>query len=324
MTQKTATSIAHPNIAFIKYWGNADPRLRLPSNASISMNLDGLETITMIKSNNDRNAHMLTINGVRQDMQKVNRISAFLEKAGEIYGFQGFLRVESRNNFPIGAGIASSASAFAALAIALNEFFELGLIESEISALARLGSGSACRSIPAGFTEWSKGSSHQQSFASSIAQKDHWNLHDCIFVVTSEEKTVSSTEGHLRADTSPYQSTRVHDAPRRLDICRNAILNKDFEKLAAIIEQDSDMMYAVMMTSNPPINYWQPTSLLIMNAVRELRKKGVACAYTMDAGPNVHVICTSSSLPVVKNTFQEFPGIQKIFISKPGKAARLV
>jgi diphosphomevalonate decarboxylase len=324
MAQNKSTSIAHPNIAFIKYWGNADHRLRLPSNASISMNLDGLETKTTIGYSNNKNAHSLTINGLQQEPQKIDRLSSYLEMARKLYGFQGFLSVESQNNFPMGAGIASSASAFAALAIVLDDFFALGLDQHQISALARLGSGSACRSIPPGFTEWRKGTSHQQSFAISIAQEDHWDLHDCILVVTAKEKTISSTDGHQRADTSPFQSTRILDAPRRLEICHSAILEKDFEKLAAIIELDSDMMHAVMMTSDPPIHYWQSASLSIMKAVRELRQKGFACAYTLDAGPNVHVICTASSLPAIKDAFRGFPGVEKMLTARTGKGARLI
>jgi diphosphomevalonate decarboxylase len=324
MAQKKSTAIAHPNIAFIKYWGNADPNLRLPSNASISMNLDGLETITTIEYADNQIKHSLTINGLLQEPQKVNRLSAFLEMARKLYGFQGFLRIESQNNFPMGAGIASSASAFAALALALNDFFQLNLNQHQISALARLGSGSACRSIPAGFTEWKKGTSHQQSFATSIALEDHWDLHDCIIVVTAEEKAISSTDGHQRAATSPFQSARILDAQRRLEICRSAILKQDFERLAAIIELDSDMMHAVMMTSDPPINYWQPTSLSIMREVRDLRKKGVACAYTLDAGPNVHVICTAASVPAIEKSFRDYPGVEKILVAKTGKGARVI
>jgi len=324
MSQKISSALAHPNIAFIKYWGNANPSLRLPSNGSISMNLEGLETVTSLSSSTQQNTHTLIINDVVQESVKSSRIAEYLEKIRTLYPFEGFLTIRSRNNFPISAGIASSASAFAALALALNDFLALGLSEPEISALARLGSGSASRSIPGGYVQWEPGNDHQLSFAASIASPTHWQLFDVILAVTLDEKKISSTRGHQHADTSPYQSVRVHDTPRRLNICRQAIIDKDFEKLAWIIEQDSDMMHAVMLTSDPPIVYWQPASLSIMQTVRELRKNGVACAYTLDAGPNVHIICPPSSKDAVLDFFSEYPGIQEIYIAKTGGAAHII
>jgi diphosphomevalonate decarboxylase len=318
------TAIAHPNIAFIKYWGNANPGLRLPATGSISMNLEGLETMTTIAENRASDSHRLVINGEEQNASAWHRLNHFLEIAGKMVGFSGFLSVESTNNFPMGTGIASSASAFASLAVALNHYYELKLSQQQISSLARLGSGSACRSIPPGFSEWKKGTAHEDSFAESIAPATHWDLYDCILVVSREEKKIGSTEGHLLADTSPLQSTRVHDTPRRLEICRQAILNKDFEKLASIIELDSDMMHAVMLTSNPPLAYWQPASVAIMREVRSVRARGVACAYSMDAGPNVHVICQASHKEAVQQAFEGFPGVQRVFVAKTGQQARII
>jgi len=324
MSQKRTTVKAHPNIAFIKYWGNAIPDLRLPSNGSISMNLHGLDTVTSLTENKKGAFHSLEINGEKQDSIKTKRISAFIEKARELYGFSGYLDVRSQNNFPMGAGIASSASAFAALATALNDFYALDLSEKEISALARLGSGSACRSIPDGFTMWKTGTTHEGSYATSIVPVNHWELYDYILIVNKDEKKISSTEGHHLSATSPFQSVRIHDAKRRLEICKSAILDKDFEKLSDIIELDSDMMHAVMMTSNPPITYWQPDSIAIMKKVRALRKRGIACAYTMDAGPNVHVICTASDLNKVKENFKQFKGIDQALLAKTGFGARVI
>jgi len=324
MPKNFTTAKAHPNIAFIKYWGNADQNLRLPANASISMNLSELETVTKIAFLPDQSSHLLKINGILQDTEHTSRVATYLESVRNLYEFQSSLAIESHNNFPMGAGIASSASAFAALAVALNDLLELNLPQSGISALARLGSGSACRSIPAGFTVWEKGRTHLDSFAATFAPPDHWELRDIILIVAAEEKAVGSTQGHALADTSPYQSVRVHDAKRRLEICRRAILNKDFNKLAWIIEQDSDMMHAVMMTSRPPINYWQPASIAIMQKVRDLRKNGIACAYTLDAGPNVHVITLATDQTKVINAFKGFPGLQDMYISNIGAGAQVI
>jgi len=322
MILRSSTAISHPNIAFIKYWGNADPELRLPSNGSISMNLEGLDTITSISKNtDDKSKHNLIINGKTQE---TSRVSTFLDKAGAMYGFHDTLVIESTNNFPMGAGIASSASAYSALAVALQKFYQLNLSSMELSTLARLGSGSACRSIPSGYVEWFQGNNHQTSYSISIASHDHWELFDCILVVNTGKKKIGSTEGHLRADTSPYQSVRVHDTDRRLEICRRAIINQDFEKFAWIIELDSDMMHAVMMTSNPPITYWQPASLAILQEVRKLRRSGIECAYTMDAGPNVHVICTKDHVKNILDHFEQFPGIHQLLLAKVGMGARSI
>ena len=166
--------------------------------------------------------------------------------------------VVSQNNFPTGAGIASSAAAFAALSLASSRALGLELAEKDLSRLARLGSGSACRSVPAGFVEWNAGTGDGNSYAFSVAPPQHWDLVDCITVVASGHKSVGSTEGHALAGSSPLQAARVADAPRRLDLARRALLERDFPALAEIVEQDSSMMHAVMMTSSPPLYYWEP------------------------------------------------------------------
>ena len=324
MENSHITAQAHPNIAFIKYWGNANSRLRLPSNSSLSMNLGSLVTTTTVSANTKTQYDVLSINGIQQTGEAVNRLQAYLNFVRQMYACSEFINVKSSNNFPMAVGIASSASAYAALAKALDHFFKLDLEEKEISALARLGSGSACRSIPGGFCEWEKGRSHASSYAVTIASENHWDLYDCILVISQDPKKVSSTQGHSLADSSPLQSVRVHDTLRRLAICRDAVLKRDFEKLAYIIELDSNMMHAVMMTSDPPIMYWQPTSIAIMHTVKALRQKGTACAYTMDAGANVHVICTVTDLPVVKSSFESFPRIENIFVSKVGGSAKVL
>ena len=185
-------------------------------------------------------------------------------------GFSRFAAVESKNNFPIGAGIASSASAFAALSLAASTAAGLMLSERELSRLARSGSGSACRSIPGGFVEWQAGSRDEDSYAFTIAPPEHWELVDCIVIVSQAHKAVGSTAGHALALTSPIQPARVADAPRRLEICRQAILERDFQAFAEIIELDSNLMHAIMITSTPPLLYWQPATLAVMRLVQEL------------------------------------------------------
>jgi len=320
----SVTAKAHPNIAFIKYWGNQDESLRLPSNGSISMNLAGLTTTTTAAINLKINSDRLELNGSTQTGPALRRIQQYLDLIRKIYKRDGFLEIKSVNDFPMSAGVASSASAFAALSTAVAHLYGLHLQENELSTIARLGSGSACRSIPPGFCEWKTGSNHAESFATTIAPEHHWHLWDCIAVVESKPKEVSSTRGHSKADSSPLQQARIKNTPHRLDICRNAIIRKDFGALAEIIELDSNIMHAVMMTSKPPIIYWQPTSLLIMQEVKKMRQKGVAAAYTLDAGSNVHVICTEQSHKKVEDILQGIPGVVEILKSPPGSGASLI
>jgi diphosphomevalonate decarboxylase len=172
--------------------------------------------------------------------------------------------------------------------------------------------------------EWQKGESDGDSYGFSIAPSDHWALVDLVAVVQSERKAVGSSEGHALAGTSPFQEARLADAARRLDICRTAILNRDFEALAMIIELDSNLMHAVMMTSNPPIFYWQPVSLTLMRLVPQWRNSGLPVCYTVDAGPNVHVICLAEAASQIRSRLSAVPGISQVLQAPPGGPARLI
>ncbi|MEI8133397.1 MAG: hypothetical protein WCG34_13270, partial [Leptolinea sp.] len=164
----------------------------------------------------------------------------------------------------------------------------------------------------------------EDSFAVSISPIESWNLVDVIAVDEVGEKKVGSTEGHNLAYTSPLQNARVEDAPRRLNLCREAVLKQDFSSLASIMELDSDMMHAVMMTSNPALFYWEPASLNIIKEVPVWRKTGIPCAYTLDAGPNVHILCPAEFADKVKNKISGLDGIAKIITAAVGGPARLV
>lgn len=324
MSTHTATALAHPNIAFIKYWGNRDQALRLPANGSISMNLDGLFTRTTVSFQPSLPLDELIINGREVTGKGLERVSKLLDEVRQWAGISSRAEVISENNFPSGAGIASSAAAFAALALAASRAAGLERSERELSILARHGSGSACRSVPAGFVEWIAGESDETSYAFSIAPPEHWDLIDCVAIVSTEHKPTGSTEGHALANTSPLQEARLADAPRRLDLCRQAILQRDFEALAQIVELDSNMMHAVMMTSQPPLFYWQATTLTIMEAVRRWRKEGLPVFYTIDAGPNVHVLTLSAFAEEVEKRLLSLPGVLQILRAGPGPGARIV
>jgi len=322
--KQIATTLSNPNIALIKYWGNRDERLRIPSNGSISINLAGLETRTSVCFDPTLQQDTLTLNGASAGKTARERVSAFLNQVRIMSEVRSFAAVVSENNFPTGAGIASSASAFAALALAAAHAAGLQLSEQELSRLARRGSGSACRSIPGGFVEWFAGDNDETSFAESFAPAGHWALGDCIAIISHAHKSTGSTEGHATASTSLLQDTRIATTPTRLETCRRAILNRDFNSLAEVAELDSNLMHAVMITSQPPLLYWQPATLGIMQAVQKWRSGGLPCFYTIDAGPNVHVICLEDEIEQVTARLQRLPGVLQVRTATVGGPARLI
>ena len=321
----TKTAYAHPNIAFIKYWGNRDDALRLPVNGSVSMNLAALRTKTSVTFRDDlKDGDVLTVNGQEVTGASLNRAAKFMDEVRRLSGEERFAEIVSENNFPMGAGIASSASAFAALALAGSAAAGLDLSERDCSRLARMGSGSACRSVPGGFCEWLYGSGDADSVSVSIAPAEHWDLTDLIAVISGEHKKVGSSAGHGMAATSPYQSARVADAPARIEKCRAAILNKDFAALAEVSERDCLLMHAVMMTSTPPLLYWEPASIALVKGVKAWREEGIPCFCTLDAGPNVHILCPSEAADEIRSRVERVPGVKDIRSSGPGGKAALL
>ena len=319
-----ATALAHPNIAFIKYWGNRNDQLRLPLTGSLSMALDGLETVTSVIFDPDLTADRFILNGMEQSGAALNRVVSFLDHVRRLAVLNRFAQVESTSNYPSGAGIASSAAAFAALALAASRAAGLELNDAELSRLARLGSGSACRSVPGGFAEWLPGNGDADSYAVQIAPPEHWDLVDLIAVVDRGEKAVSSSAGHKLAATSPLQALRIAGVPERLEQCRTAILERDFERLAQVVELDSEWMHAVMRTSTPPLYYWTPATEVIIWNVRAWRAQGHAVCATVDAGPNVHVIALAEEVAWAEAQLRALPGVLEVLKAKPGGGAKLI
>jgi len=323
MTPLKATAIAHPNIAFIKYWGDVDPSQHLPANGSISMNLDALSTMTTVAFVDDLPDDQVILNGTPPDVVTRQRVGAHLDHLREWAGTDHRAQVFSRNSFPAGTGLASSASAFAALTLAAAAALDLALPKSHLSAMARLGSGSASRSIPAGFVEWAAGESHETSCAFSIAPPDHWTLCDCIAVTCTTHKVVGSTEGKARATTSPIYRARVESARAALDPCRAAIHARDLAALGALMETDAVLMHAVTMTSHPPVYYWMPTTLAVLQSALAWRAEGLPVYFTLDAGPNVHCLCEETNAAPVAERLRAIPGVKTVIVARPGPGAHL-
>lgn len=319
-----ATAQANSNIAFIKYWGNQDETLRLPQNPSFSMNLEGVYTRTSVAWDTTLDADLLILNGKDQTGEALHRVSQHLDVLRSRLGVEGYASVESENNFPMGAGIASSASSFAALTIAAVAAAGKMLSERELTTLARLGSGSASRSVPTGFVVWHKGNSHETSFAESIAAPDYWELVDLIAIVSEEHKAVGSKRGHTSANTSDLQAARVSGARDRLTLCQQALLDRDFALFAEVVEHDSNLMHAVMMTSRPPLFYWLPATLTVMERVRQWRGDGLSVCYTLDAGPNVHCLTLAHDIQQVQEGLRSLPGVKDVREAKAGGGATLI
>ncbi len=322
--QPEFTAIAHPNIAFIKYWGNRDDALRLPLNGSISMNLSGMESRTTVQFDEALEQDSFELNGEAQLGPGLQRVCDFLDQVRRLADINQFAQASSSNNFPTGAGIASSASAFAALALAASKAAGLDLSQKELSRLARMGSGSACRSVPDGFVEWLPGEDDASSFAVSIAPKDHWDLVDAVAVISQGHKSIGSSAGHKLAHTSPLNAQRMMDAPERLKACRETLLGRDFARFAEVVELDSNYMHAVMRTSDPPLVYWEPATEVLLWQVWQWRKAGHAVCATVDAGPNVHVLALKSELEWLQKALLVLPGVKNVLVGEPADGARLI
>ncbi|GIV95609.1 MAG: diphosphomevalonate decarboxylase [Herpetosiphonaceae bacterium] len=330
MAAGQATAIAPANIAFIKYWGVLDSELTLPTNGSISMCLDRCTTETHVRFEEglDRDEVLLDLyEGVERPAEgrAYERVVAHLDRLRAMAGVNLRARVRSRNSFPADAGIASSAAAFSALTVAGAAALGLNLSEQQLSVLARLsGSGSACRSIPDGFVEWINDGTSTGSYARSIAPPEHWQLCDIVAVVDVGAKQIASEAGHKLAFTSPYFPVRLQEIPERIERARRAILERDLATLGEVMEADAISMHTVAMTTRPPAFYWSAGTMAIIQAVRRWRDEGLACYFTIDAGPNVHVLCPVESAAEIEARLCLLPEVQFTIVNLAGPGARVV
>jgi diphosphomevalonate decarboxylase len=324
MTVSKATAVACANIAFIKYWGKRDAELNLPANSSLSMNLDRLTTVTTVEFSPDYDDDVVILDGREERGESRRRIVTHLDRVRAMAGLRARARVISRNSFPVGAGLASSASGFAALSLAASRAAGLELSQRELSILARFGSGSACRSVPGGFSEWTAGTSSEESFARQIVPPEHWDLRDVIAIVSRAHKRVGSTDGHARAPTSHLYQARLASVSNRLGQAKAALQEKDLATLGRIMEEDAVSMHAVMMTSHPPIYYWLPSSVQLIHEVQHWRAEGLEVYFTFDAGPNVHLICQATDQAEVERQLENMEEVLEVIVSGPGSGARVI
>ncbi|WP_293368353.1 diphosphomevalonate decarboxylase [Nevskia sp.] len=321
-----AAAQAHPNIALIKYWGKRDLPLNLPVVGSLSITLDTLWTRTSVRFGNDLLTDRLSLNG-REDAKQLRKVSACLDLLRARAGTEARAEVVSHNNFPTGAGLASSASGFAALVVAADAALGLGLPQGTLSEFARRGSGSASRSIFGGYVEWALGErpDGEDSVARPILDAQAWPLRVAVAITSTAEKAIGSTEGMNRtADTSPYQRAWIDTQEADLAEARAAIVARDFERLADISEFSCLKMHALAMAAKPGLLYWNAATMAAMHAVRALRASGVPVFFTIDAGPQVKAICLPSAAVQVAAALREVPGVLKVLETGLGGPAKLI
>lgn len=313
--KKSGKARAHTNIALIKYWGKADEALIIPMNNSLSVTLDRFYTETRVTFDETLKEDQLILNGEAVNAKESAKIQRYMEMIRKEAGISEHALIESENFVPTAAGLASSASAYAALAGACNEALQLGLSDKDLSRLARRGSGSASRSIYGGFAEWEKGHDDESSFAHRV-EADGWeNELAMIFVViNNKSKKVSSRSGmSLTRDTSRFYQYWLDNVEPDLKETKEAIAQKDFKRMGEVIEANGLRMHATNLGAQPPFTYLVPESYDAMRIVHECREAGLPCYFTMDAGPNVKVLIEKKNQQAIVDKFlQEFDQSQII------------
>lgn len=325
------TVTAPANIAFVKYWGRRDPARAIPANPSVSMTLSRCRTVTTVTfvpgdEAPDRIA-VVDADGIAMEATGGfrERALAQIDRLRAMAGSRGTMRVATRNTFPTGAGIASSASGFAALTVAGARALGLDLDASGLSRLAReSGSGSAARSLFGGYVEWPAPGMGPEAGAAPIAAPDWWDLRDVIAVVDRSEKDIPSVEGHRRAASSPHWSARQSLLPARTARVRDAIGARDIDALGPLLEEEAVELHIIAMSSIPPIFYWKPGTLRVLDEVRGLRGRGRRAWATMDAGANVHVICEAEDEDAVAEALRSLPEVEAVIVDGVGDGPRFV
>ncbi len=315
-----ATAIAHPNVAFIKYWGRKDNELRLPTNGSLSMNVSSFETKTTVEF-----SQQFTKDSVIIDEQNIfdqsERVIQHLDRIRKLANISLKAKVVSQNNFPSGTGLSSSSSGFAALTVAAAKAAGLSLSEKELSIVARQGSGSACRSIPTGFVEWLDGETSEESYAVSIFPADYWNIVDVVAVVSTEKKEISTSKGMQLAQSSPFFSIRNANMPQKLEKAKELLKQKNFQAFGELIEAEALEMHAIMITSSPSLIYWSEGTLKLMKLVKHWRSEGLPVYFTINTGQDIHLIIEAQHVPILEDKLKHISDVKKVFINNPGSGS---
>lgn len=300
---------AHANIALIKYWGKVDNKLFLPATSSLSLTLDALSTMTTVEGITG-NQDEFILDGQIQDAQTISRFVDLFRKSNQA------LRIVSHNNFPTAAGLASSASGYAALAMALNKFFNLNLDLKELSKLTRQGSGSASRSLYGGFAVWQKGD-HDTSFAYPLELDMDIEM-VVVLINKSQKKKSSRSLMKETVEESRYFEPWVKQNELDLEDIIDAIKRQDIHDVGKIAQRNAMMMHGTLLANDNPFFYFEPLTIRAIQIAQDLQEAGLAAYYTMDAGPNVKIITNSNSSKHVLDVYR-LAGFEVIHSTKgPG------
>jgi len=317
-----ASATAHPNVALIKYWGKRDEADNLPAVGSISVTLGALTTETTVNFDDSLEHDVLILNGQEQAAERP-RLVACMDELRRLGNEQRFAVVTSKNDFPTAAGLASSASGYAALVTAGAAAIGLDGGDPRLLDIARIGSGSAPRSMFGGFVLLQN--ADQGTVCEQILGPADWPLMVVVAVTTDAQKTITSRVGMEKSRlTSAYYDAWVESHATDMQQALGYIRRKDFFSLAELAECNCLKMHSVMMTTRPPLLYWLPETLACMRKVVELRAEGVPVFFTVDAGPQVKAICLPTSANAVADALREIPGVRRIIISDLGEGAHLV
>ncbi len=308
------TAIAHPNIALIKYWGKQTLPGNVPATPSVSITLDSLTSTTTVRASE---TDEIILNGHAADDPKINACLDMLRSEFSIEP----VTIESENNFPTAAGLASSASGFAALITALDAFSNLGLSIEARSVYARKASGSAARSIYGGFASLSG----PDWVGKPVLDRDEWPLKVVIAVTDENRKSMSSSQGMKTSEqTSPYYDAWVSSTAEDYEAALQAIADRDFERLAMLSESSCLKMHGVMQSSLPAMIYWRAATLSCIHTVRGLRSGGTPVFFTIDAGPQVKAVCLPDAVDKVASELAAIPGVIATHVVGLGAGARLL
>jgi diphosphomevalonate decarboxylase len=325
MIGEPTTARANVNVALVKYWGKRDAALNLPATGSISLTLAPLGTRAEVAFGAPE-ADQLEIDGAPATGDAAARLAGFLDVVRERAGRRERARVRTISSVPRSAGLASSASAFAALALAASRAAGLDLDTTALSALARRGSGSAARSLFGGFVEWHRGerADGADSVGAPLLEPEAWDVRVVIAVTDESQKAVSSRAGMTRAATSPLYPAWIASADADLAEARAAIAARDLAALGAIAEHSALKMHAIGMAARPPLLYWRGATVDCVHRLWALRAEGVGAWATIDAGPQVKALCAPADANTVAAALAAVPGVVRVLTCVPGTGAEVI
>lgn len=316
--KRTSVAVACSNIALIKYWGKSALGHNLTAVPSLSLTLDALRTTTEVCFDDELGEDRVRLGDEWVQGRPLERAVRLLDEVREFASVRTRARVVSRNDFPTASGLASSASGFAALALAAESALGLGLSSAAVSRLARRASASAARSLFPGFVQLLA----EAESAELVAPPDWLDVRMLVAVTSLGPKGTLSTDGMLHTQaTSPYYPAWVGSAPALFARARAALLARDLETLGEAMEQSTLLMHASMMAAHPSLIYLRAATLAVIERVRALRSEGTLAFFTMDAGPHVKVLVPTQVAARVSAALAEVPGVTRVIESAPGPAA---